>query len=106
MAFDLPPAYSDANEIIIAGMGGSAIGGDLLRTYVSPECEVPVVVWRDYDAPEFMDADSLVIACSYSGNTEETLSVFAHAIGLGAKTLAITTGATLKDMASGPRHLF
>lgn len=99
MGFDVPVGYADANEIIIVGMGGSAIGGDLLRTYASLECEVPIVVWRDYEAPGFMDLNSLVIACSYSGNTEETLSAYARAVGLGAQTIAITTGGTLKDIA-------
>ncbi len=99
MSFQIPPEYADANEVIILGMGGSAIGADLLRTYVSPECEVPVLVWRDYDPPKFLDANSLVIASSYSGNTEETLSAFAQAQALGAQAIAITTGGMLKEMA-------
>ncbi|MBI2863387.1 MAG: bifunctional phosphoglucose/phosphomannose isomerase [Chloroflexi bacterium] len=99
MAFQMPPEYADANEVIVLGMGGSAIGGDLLRTYVASECEVPVVVWRDYEAPGFLDGNSLVIASSYSGNTEETLSAFAQAVDLGAQVVAITTGGSLKEKA-------
>ncbi|MDO8670506.1 MAG: bifunctional phosphoglucose/phosphomannose isomerase [Dehalococcoidia bacterium] len=109
MSFKIPAEYANVNEVVILGMGGSAIGGDLLRTYVVSECKLPVVVWRDYDSPKFLDANSLVIASSYSGGTEETLSAFAQAQGVGARAIAITTGGMLKEMAernSNPFLLF
>lgn len=96
---DLPQEYSDVNKVLIIGMGGSAIGGDLVRSLVAPEARLPIIVHRGYDLPVFVDDKTLVIVSSYSGNTEETLSAFNQALETGAKKLAITTGGKLKDMA-------
>ncbi len=93
--FELPPEYRQANKIVILGMGGSAIGGDLLRVLAEPECALPIVTNRDYTVPAFVNAQTLVIASSYSGNTEETLSAFAQARERGAKLLAVTTDGEL-----------
>ncbi len=68
-------------QIVIAGMGGSAIGADLLTAYVSSTCSVPVSVHRDYGLPAFARGkETLVIASSHSGNTEETLEAFETAL--------------------------
>ena len=91
----LPAAYRQVRSIVILGLGGSAIGGDLLRSLVSAECPVPILVHRDYDLPGFVDDHTLVLACSYSGNTEETLSGFDRAVSLGAPLVAVTTGGEL-----------
>ncbi|HME80557.1 MAG TPA: bifunctional phosphoglucose/phosphomannose isomerase [Candidatus Eremiobacteraceae bacterium] len=80
---------------VVAGMGGSAIGGDLLRSIFEDVLRMPVEVSRDYHLPEFVGADSLVIAASYSGNTEETLSAYAAARKARAALLAVTTGGEL-----------
>lgn len=85
---------SHAN-VVIAGLGGSAIGGDLLRSIFEPHLRVPVTVSRDYHLPGFVSAQTLVIAASYSGNTEETLSCYDAARRSGATILAITTGGEL-----------
>ncbi len=82
-------------NVVIAGLGGSAIGADLLRSIYEPFLRVPVVVSRDYHLPGFVDADTLVIAASYSGNTEETLASYAAARKANASVLAITTGGEL-----------
>lgn len=83
-------------QIVIAGMGGSAIGADLLSAYVAPMVMVPVIVWRNYDLPAYaFGEDTLVISSSHSGNTEETLSAFEAAWEAGAQVLAITTGGEL-----------
>jgi len=95
----LPESYREVNRIVILGMGGSAIGGDLLRTLVSEECPVPILVCREYDVPAFVDNRTLVIASSYSGGTEETLAAFAMAREQGAKLVAVTTGGKLATMA-------
>lgn len=100
MSFHVPATYGLARNIVILGMGGSAIGGDLVRTLVEDECSVPVFVNRDYTLPAFVDQDSLVIASSYSGNTEETLTGFEQALERGAKVLAITTGGKLAQQAT------
>ncbi len=97
--FDLPQEYSNINKVLVIGMGGSAIGGDLVSSLVSPEAKIPVMIYRGYDLPAFVDDSTLVIASSYSGNTEETLSAFNQALQTGAKKLAITTGGKLKDIA-------
>ena len=98
-AFDLPGDYALVDGVVIAGMGGSAIGGDLVRCLAEPECPVPIVVSRDYTLPAFIGPGTLVIASSYSGNTEETLSAFAQARERGTKLLAITTGGELARQA-------
>ncbi len=84
------------SQVLIAGMGGSAIGADLLASYIEPLCGVPVVVLRDYSLPAWAKGDhTLVIASSHSGNTEETLSAFGQAVENQCRLLAITTGGQL-----------
>ena len=92
MAFDLPPAYELAREVVILGMGGSAQGGDLLRTLAAAESHLPVLVNRQYTVPAFVGERTLVIASSYSGNTEETLAALQSALEKGAMGLVVSTG--------------
>ncbi len=94
-AFSLPPSYAGARRVVVAGMGGSAIGGDLLADLASLEDSPPIVVSRDYRVPRYVDEDTLVLACSYSGETEETISAFRQALAQGAKVVAVTGGGTL-----------
>ena len=82
------------NKIIIAGMGGSAVGGDLLKHYMQ-DSKIPIVTIRDYVLPNYVDENTLVFAVSYSGNTEETLSAFEDAKKKGAKIIAVTSGGKL-----------
>lgn len=92
------PAWKSIRQVIIAGMGGSAIGGDLAAAYVEPDCRVPVVVQRCYDLPGWAGgSDTLLIASSHSGNTEETLSAFSQARSRGCRILAICTGGALAE---------
>ncbi len=94
------PAFPGIQRVLIAGMGGSAIGGDLLVSYISNQCQLPVVVHRDYDLPAWAcDPETLVIASSHSGNTEECLSAFDKAIENRCLILAITTGGKLAEKA-------
>ena len=99
MSFNLPADYSGVDKVVILGMGGSAIGGDLISSLAASEARIPVLVHRDYNLPAFVDNRTLVIASSYSGNTEETLSAFEQALGTGAKKLVSTTGGKLKAIA-------
>jgi len=99
MNFSLPAHYTNIDKVVVLGMGGSAIGGDLVRSLVQFESKIPVIVHRDYGLPTFADARSLLIASSYSGNTEETLSAFEAALGAGNKKLVMTTGGKLQQMA-------
>jgi glucose/mannose-6-phosphate isomerase len=94
------PEVEKIRHVVIAGMGGSAIGGDLLTAYTTPLISVPVVVWRDYDLPAFASGpETLVIASSHSGNTEETLSAFKRGRETGVQLIAITTGGELASQA-------
>src|SRR5438309_9715257 len=95
---NLPPAYGDVRNITVAGMGGSAIGGDLAAALLADELKVPVTVHRDYGLPAYVGRDSLVVTSSYSGNTEETLSSFEEARKRGAKVLVLTTGGKLAEL--------
>jgi glucose/mannose-6-phosphate isomerase len=97
--FRLPREYTKISNVVIAGMGGSAIGGDIARRLALAESNLPVWVHRDYGLPAFVDENTLVIASSYSGNTEETLSAFTKVLETSAKKLAITSGGKLKDLA-------
>jgi len=99
MDFRLPADYKSVEKVVILGMGGSAIGGDLVRSLVQSEAKIPVIVHRDYGLPAYVDDKTLLIASSYSGNTEETLSGFEPALKTGAKKLAMTTGGKLQQLA-------
>ncbi len=99
MEFNLPRDYSEVNKVVVLGMGGSAIGGDLVSSLVASEAKLAIIVHRDYELPAFVDAQTLVIASSYSGNTEETLSSFEQALETESKKLVITTGGKLKSLA-------
>ncbi len=98
MKFDLPQDYSKVNKVVILGVGGSAIGGDLVAS-LAVEAKLPILVCRGYNLPAFTDAETLVIASSYSGMTEETLTSFTQALETDSKKLVITTGGKLKIMA-------
>jgi glucose/mannose-6-phosphate isomerase len=100
---------SQVSRVVISGMGGSAIGADLLAAYVStaldtgiaPTCKIPVIVHRDYGLPAWASgAETLVIASSHSGNTEETLDSFEAALKVGCRILAICTGGELAKRAN------
>ena len=99
MNFDLPQDYAKVSKVLIIGMGGSAIGGDLVSSLVVSEAKLAILVYRDYELPAFVDANTLVIASSYSGMTEETLSSFEQALETESKKLVITTGGKLKTIA-------
>ena len=91
-------------QIVLCGLGGSAIGGDLLKSYLAGELTIPFVVNRHYTLPKFVGKKSLVIISSYSGNTEETTAAYKEAIKRGAKILAISSGGTVAKMASKHKH--
>ena len=100
LAMELPGSYAQAKAVVVLGMGGSAIGGDLLADLAAQEDSPPVAVCRDYQIPGYVDSNTLVLACSYSGDTEETLSGFRQALARGAKVVALTRGGALGDEAA------
>ena len=99
LEFELPHEYTGISNVVILGMGGSAIAGDIVRRLTLAESKSPVRVHRDYGLPAFVDEGTLVIASSYSGDTEETLSAFSESLKTQAKKLVITSGGKLKQLA-------
>ncbi|MFZ0389111.1 MAG: bifunctional phosphoglucose/phosphomannose isomerase [Calditrichia bacterium] len=86
-------------HILVAGMGGSAIAGELLLTYLQDELKQPLQVCRNYVLPTYTDEHTLLVACSYSGNTEETLAMTEAAMQRKATIVAVTSGGRLGEMA-------
>lgn len=84
-------------NIIICGMGGSGIGGKMVSFWVQDEISVPIQCFHDYTAPAYIDQHTLVIASSYSGNTEETLIAVKQAHEKGAQIIGVCSGGELKD---------
>ena len=97
-AAGVPRRYMDGG-LVVCGMGGSAIGGDLARAAVGGRARRPLRVVRGYDLVPWMGADALVLCASYSGNTEETLAAFEAAGSLGAPRAVLTTGGELAALA-------
>jgi glucose/mannose-6-phosphate isomerase len=98
--FPALPAGRKIKGLCFIGMGGSGIGGDILRSLLLWESELPVVVHKDYGLPGGLGSDTLVVVTSYSGNTEETLAGFQEAISKGCAILAITSGGELREVSS------
>jgi glucose/mannose-6-phosphate isomerase len=98
-AFEWPGGLADARAVVVLGMGGSAIAGDLLRALALPLSRAPVSVVRSYDVPAFVGPETLVVACSHSGDTEETLSAFDQALARGARAVVVAKGGRLRALA-------
>lgn len=97
-ASQLPAARNEIRNVVIGGLGGSGIGGTIVSQLVKDECPVPVVSCKDYVLPAFADEYTLFIACSYSGNTEETLMSLGEAVASGAMVVGITSGGKLQEI--------
>jgi glucose/mannose-6-phosphate isomerase len=85
--------------LVIAGMGGSSVGGSLARAALGDGASRPIAVWRDYGLPGWSTPDTTVLCSSYSGNTEEALASYDAAQALGAPTIVLTTGGKLAEQA-------
>ncbi len=96
---NIPEEFKKVKKIIISGLGGSAIGGDLLRSYLNYEIKVPVYINRNYFLPAFAGEDTLVIISSYSGNTEESLSSYEDARKKNCMIACISSGGNLGMLA-------
>lgn len=102
----VPSVSPDSVEnIIITGLGGSAIGGDLLRSYIQNEISVPVSVNRNYFLPAYAGSKTLVVVSSYSGETEETLSAYNDAKSKGCKIVCVSSGGKLTVLAENDGYL-
>ena len=101
------PAHDALQHVVVVGMGGSGIAGDVVREVAGPLMAVPVVVHKGYGVPNFVDETTLVVAVSFSGNTEETLESVADAAMDGARVVTVSNGGALADLAAdwGVPHL-
>ncbi len=94
------PAAESIQSVLVAGMGGSAIGADLLSAYAAAQGKAPIFVNRDYDLPAWANGpETLAVASSHSGNTEETLSAFGQAVERNCRVVVATTGGKLAEAA-------
>lgn len=98
-AFSPPASLRHPKSIVLAGMGGSAVAGDLLSRLIEKRVPVPFVVSRDYDLPALVGPHTLFLASSFSGNTEETLSALQQAYRRKAKIVCLTTGGEMAKFA-------
>lgn len=95
----IAPTMKPAN-IVVCGLGGSGISGAIASQLFADELSVPVSVVRDYSLPGFVSNNTLVIACSYSGNTEETLEAVNKAVSLESEIAVLTSGGKLLELAT------
>ncbi len=96
--------YAGISNVIVAGMGGSAIGGDLVRSYLQGSFKIPFYICRHYRLPAFANNKSLVVISSYSGNTEETLSAMNEAMKKKARIACITSGGKVAEIARKKKY--
>ncbi len=92
-------AHDSPGGLVVAGMGGSAIGGALARSALGDRASRPIVIARGYALPAWTTPDTTVLCCSYSGQTEETLAAYDAAGALGARRIVCTTGGALAERA-------
>jgi len=90
--------YASPKKVVIVGMGGSSIGGELLKDYLRNVTVIPILICNDYELPAYAGKDTLVFVNSYSGETEETLSAFVEAVRRGCMIVAVTSGGHLKSL--------
>jgi glucose/mannose-6-phosphate isomerase len=95
------PEKETIEQVVVLGMGGSGVAGDILIAAAGPFMPVPVVVVKSYELPAFVGDGSLVFAISFSGNTEETIEAATEAAMQGARIVAVTGGGELEKLAYG-----
>ena len=98
-AATINPHTEDINKVFVAGLGGSGIGANFVASFINEECTIPYTVGKGYFIPKYVDKNTLAIASSYSGNTEETLHSFEQMMKTGAKIVVISSGGKLIELA-------
>jgi glucose/mannose-6-phosphate isomerase len=93
------PDHSGLSGVVVCGMGGSGIAGDVAAASAAAFGAVPVVITKGFNLPAFVGAHTLVVLVSYSGNTAETIACFEQAHAKGAQMIAVATGGRLAEMA-------
>jgi glucose/mannose-6-phosphate isomerase len=94
------PAHDDIENVVVLGMGGSGVAGDVMPVIAGPFMPVPVVVHKGYSVPNFIDHHTLVFAVSFSGDTEETVEAATEAFEAGGLVVAVTAGGELGRLAA------
>ncbi|HVE80535.1 MAG TPA: bifunctional phosphoglucose/phosphomannose isomerase [Candidatus Dormibacteraeota bacterium] len=100
------PDKEGIQNIVVAGMGGSALAAEFVRSWTSDQLSLPITIVRDYSLPAFVSEDSLVIIYSYSGNTEETLSALESARKAKAKLVLVSSGGKLQELAAKNQYCY
>jgi len=95
----LRPNTKEIKTVLICGLGGSGIGGSIVKDIICPKTGAPIAITKDYSIPNFVNKHTLVIACSYSGNTEETLYALEKCQAKKAEIAVITSGGKLNAIA-------
>ena len=98
-SIQLTPYHKEIRNVLICGLGGSGIGGTIVTDLVALEVGIPICATKDYSIPNFVNEHTLVIASSYSGNTEETLYALEKCRDRGAEIACVTSGGKLKVLA-------
>jgi len=93
----IQPVSKDITHVYVAGLGGSGIGADFVNAFIGDECRIPFIVKKGYHVPAFVGKNTLAIASSYSGNTEETLISYDQIKASGARIIAVASGGKLID---------
>ena len=99
-AYEASDWNANISNVLISGLGGSGIGGTIAAEVVAGEARIPILTNNGYFIPNFVGINTLFLACSYSGNTEETISAAELAHAEGAKIVVISSGGKLKEMAA------
>jgi len=86
-------------SVLICGLGGSGIGGTVVSQVIANDASLPIVINKDYKIPAFVNSSTLVIACSYSGNTEETIEMIEQAQAKNAEIACVTSGGKIQELA-------
>ena len=100
----LTSCTKEIRNVLICGLGGSGIGGTIVSDIISPKVDIPITATKDYSIPNFVNEHTLVIANSYSGNTEETLYALEKCQAKGAEIAVITSGGKLKAIAEENKY--
>jgi glucose/mannose-6-phosphate isomerase len=97
---NLPESYKSIKNVVVSGMGGSALGSQVIKNLYKKSLAVPFEVVPHYELPSYVGEDSLVLLSSYSGTTEETLAAAEDSLARGAKIVVITAGGELAGLAT------
>lgn len=105
-SIDLKNTSKDINLVFVSGMGGSGIGADFVSSFIRAEAKIPYLIGKSYDPPNYLNEQSLVIASSYSGNTEETLSCVQQLHDKSIPIICITSGGKISSFAKEHNYDF